>query len=119
MNRLPFTLPPDPSRVWQEHGFVQAPTESALNKWLFEQNRRYSHVCRTHIPWHGGPITHAYGNEPEDWVIGADPDAEPSWNRRSSDIDPLKRAWWYGAVWGGCAGILTTIGLLAAVGRLG
>jgi hypothetical protein len=141
MNRLHFTLPNEPRRVWQEVGFVQAPTEDER----IARGQATDPLAATSAPsepdavpepiqsvldgCHGashfydalfrndtGPIARAQANEPEDWPLA---DADPTWHRRSSDIDPLKRAFWYGACWGFCVGILTTLGLLVAVGRLG
>jgi hypothetical protein len=40
-------------------------------------------------------------------------DDDPSWHRRHDDIDPEKRAFWAGATWGWCVGVVMTAAAVA------
>lgn len=127
MNKLHFTLPHEPRRVWQEHGFVQVPTEPELCNLCNDTGTVVSRtipgwsfpcpVCPPHGP-RGTYIQRSHGRRLADGSEEVHAD-EPTWHRRHDDIDPLKRARWIGRVQGFCVGILTTIGLLVAVWRLG
>jgi hypothetical protein len=119
MNKLRFTLPDsDLCPLCQVSGCPLCQNEQKPEP---ESNREPGPIARAAEDRAKQRLRDMQHYDPLDYwpFTGRQDEATDSGDRtRSSDIDPCKRAFWYGAVWGWAVGVLSTIGLLVAVGRL-
>lgn len=97
MNRMHFTVPPEPSRI------ARAPESEAADP----KPQFYCWNC-------GAPLN----PESDGAYVCADCGGRSEILRRHDDLCPIKRARWQGGAYGWITGVLTTLALLVAVGRL-